>query len=61
MTLWRENMQIPKKEQERKEAQKRREIIRTNSFYVAGSGKKYSDYIESPENRRAAGISIQNN
>ena len=54
-------MQIPKKEQERKEAQKRREIIRTNSFYVAGSGKKYSDYIESPENRRAAGISTQNN
>lgn len=45
MSLWRENMQIPKKEQERKEAQKRREIIRTNSFYVAGSGKNIATIL----------------
>lgn len=60
MSLWRKNMQIPKEERDRKKAAKRKDIIRTNSFYVARSGKSCSDYIESPENRRAAGISIQN-
>lgn len=46
MSLWRENMQIPKKEQERKEAAKKGgEIIRTNSFYVAGSGKNIATIL----------------
>lgn len=57
MALWRKNMELPKDEQERKKDQRRKEIIRSNSFYVAGSGKRSDDYIESPENRRAAGVS----
>lgn len=57
MPLWRENMQIPKEEQTRKMRRERKNIIRENSFYIAGTGKTMADYKESPENRRAAGIS----
>lgn len=57
MLLWRENMQIPKEEQARKMRRERKNIIRENSFYIAETGKTMADYKESPENRRAAGIS----
>lgn len=59
MALWRENMQIPKSVRERKEREKRKNLYRTGSFYVPGTGKTMKDYVESPENRRAAGISLQ--
>ena len=59
MLLWRENMQIPKEEQARKMRKERKNIIRKNSFYIAGTGKTMADYVESPENRRAAGISCR--
>lgn len=39
MALWRENMQIPKSVRERKEREKRKNLYRTGSFYVPGTGK----------------------
>ena len=60
MALWRKNMQIPQSERERKKKKKReKRKIPLNSFYIFGTGKTPSDYVESPENRRLAGINQQ--
>lgn len=65
---WRENMaifrkrgNIPKCGRKRDNESRTKDLVPHNSFYVPGSGKKYKDYLESPENRRVAGISIRNN
>jgi len=60
MALWRENMQIPQGERERMEKERReKRICPVNSLYIPGTGKTMKDYVECPENRRAAGISLQ--
>ena len=60
MALWRENMQIPQDKREREERERReKRICPVNSLYIRGTGKTYSDYVESPENRRNAGLSLQ--
>lgn len=60
MALWRKNMQIPQSERVRKKkVRKEKNMIPLNSFYIFGTGKTLSDYIESPENRRLAGIDIR--
>ena len=61
MALWRKNMQILQSERERKKrACRGKNAIPLNSFYIFGTGKTPSDYVESPENRRLAGINQQN-
>lgn len=39
--------------------QKGKEIVQHNIFYKRGAGRSRKGYLESPETRRAAGISIR--
>lgn len=60
MALWRKNMQISQSERERKKrARREKNAIPLNSFYIFETGKIPRDYVESPENRRLAGINQQ--
>lgn len=60
MALWRKNMQIPQSKIERKKkVRKEKNMIPLNSFYIFGTGKTPSENIETPENRRLAGINQQ--
>ena len=53
-------MQIPQSERARKKKARREKRENSiNSFYIVGTGKTPNDYIESPENRRLAGVDIQ--
>ena len=60
MALWRENMQIPQGKREREERERReKRICPVNSLYIRVTGQTYSDYVENPENRQNAGLSLQ--
>ncbi len=61
MALWRKNMQIPEEEIDKTNDARTKKVIPRNSFYVTGRGKTRKNYVESPENRRAAGIIMQRN
>lgn len=59
MELWRKDMAMPKKEQDRIREQRRKNIVPCNSFYMRDKACPRENYLGSPENRRAAGLSIR--
>lgn len=59
MELWKEDMAMPREEKERIIREYENNIVPSNSFYVRGENSPYTNYLGSPENRRAAGFSIR--
>lgn len=59
MAIFRKRARVPRSGQKAVNDARRKNIIPQNSFYVSGGGKEYKDYLESPENRCIAGITIQ--
>lgn len=60
MAIFRRRLRIPnylKKEHNIEE--RYYNAVPYNSFYVSGGGKEYKDYLESPENRCIAGLTIE--
>jgi hypothetical protein len=59
MELWNESMKMSNEERERRIREHKKNIVPSNSFYVKGKNPPYTNYLGSPENRRAAGIFIR--
>lgn len=59
MELWREDMKMSAEERERCIKEYEENIVPHNSFYIPEKSPPYTNLLGSPENRRAAGISIR--
>lgn len=60
MALWREKIGLTVEEKKTRDEARRNDIVRSNSFYTGKIGYRAHERIESADNRRAAGVYVNN-